>query len=99
MPLKNKLPGLFLALMVLGGGDVLGAGGPPGDLGVDAPELARPGPAAVGVRALALIDRKQEAVLNYDATTHQFPKENRELTVDLWYPAQVAAGAPRETYV
>jgi predicted dienelactone hydrolase len=98
MPLKNKLPGLLLALMVLSGGDTLAAGGRPGELGVDAPELAHLGQFAVGVRTLALIDRAQEQVLNYDAATHQFPKENRQLTVDLWYPAQVAAGAARETY-
>src|ERR1700753_121161 len=98
MSWASKLPALLLAVMVLGGRDARAAG-PPSEFGVDAPELAHLGRFAVGVRTLALIDRKQEDVLDYDIGTHQFPRINRPLTVDLWYPARVAAGAARETYI
>jgi predicted dienelactone hydrolase len=97
MPLKPNLAALFLTVAMLGVAPVFAAG-PPSEFGVDAPELARLGQMAVGVRTLTLIERKQEAVLSFDAGTRSFQKENRSLTVDLWYPAQVAAGATREVY-
>jgi predicted dienelactone hydrolase len=97
MPLKPNLPLLFLAVAMLGVGPGLAAA-PPSEFGGDAPELAHLGPFAVGVRTLGLVERKQEEVLNFDAATRSFPKGNRSLTVDLWYPAQVAAGATREVY-
>jgi predicted dienelactone hydrolase len=50
--------------------------------GVDAPELAHPGRFQVGVRTIALVDAAQI----------------RELNVDVWYPADVAAVASPETY-
>jgi predicted dienelactone hydrolase len=80
-------------------GDHSRAAGPPSEFGVDAPELAHLGQYSVGVRTLGLVERKQDEVLNFDASTHSFPKVNRPLTVDLWYPAQVATGAHREVYV
>jgi len=97
MTLQAKLPALFLAVVVLGAGP-LRAAGPPSQFGVDAPELARPGELAVGVRTLALVQRNQEEVLAFDAAKGAFPKSNRALTVDLWYPATPAAGAQREIY-
>jgi predicted dienelactone hydrolase len=97
MPRNPNLAALFLTVVMLGTGAVLAAG-PPSEFGVDAPELARLGRFAVGVKTLGLIERKQESVLGFDAATRSFPKENRSLTVDLWYPAQVAAGAAREVY-
>jgi len=97
MTLQAKLPALFLAVVVLGAGP-LRAAGPPSQFGVDAPELARLGELAVGVRTLALVQRNQEEVLAFDAAKGAFPKSNRALTVDLWYPATPAAGAQREIY-
>ncbi len=67
-------------------------------LGPDAPELARPGPFSVGVRTLPLVERDQPDVLAFDPKTGRAPKRDRELTVDLWYPAVPAPGAPTETY-
>jgi predicted dienelactone hydrolase len=97
MTWQAKLPALFLAVAVLGAGP-LRAAGPPSQFGVDAPALARLGDSAVGVRTLALVQRNQEDVLAFNPANGSFPKGNRALTVDLWYPATVAAGTQRETY-
>jgi predicted dienelactone hydrolase len=97
MTLQSKLPALFLAVAVLGAGPV-GAAGPPSQFGVDAPELARLGELAVGVRTLALVQRNQEEVLAFNPANGSFPKSNRALTVDLWYPAAPSTGAQREIY-
>jgi predicted dienelactone hydrolase len=66
--------------------------------GIDAPELARLGHFQVGVRTFALVDAAQVDVLAFDPATGTAPKRDRQLTVDLWYPAEVAAGASPETY-
>jgi predicted dienelactone hydrolase len=97
MMCKAALPVLFLALALLGACPA-GAAGPPSQYGVDAPELARLGELAVGVRTLALVQRKQEEVLSFNPANGSFPKSDRTLTVDLWYPALVPAGAQREVY-
>ena len=97
MTLQAKLPALFLAVAVLGAGP-LRAAVAPSQFGVDAPELARLGEFAVGVRTVALIQRNQEDVLAFDPANSSFPKGSRALTVDLWYPAAPASGAQRETY-
>ena len=97
MTLQARLPALFLAMVVLGAGP-LRAAAPPSQFGVDAPELAPLGELAVGVRTLALIQRNQEDVLAFDPAKGSFPKSNRALTVDLWYPAAPSSGAQREVY-
>jgi len=74
------------------------AGEPPSRPGVNAPELARLGTHAVGVRTLVLVDRDQPDVLAFDPKSGVAPKRDRSLTVDLWYPAQPAKGAVPETY-
>jgi len=94
---KAKLPALILAFALLGAGPATGAG-PPSQFGVDAPELARLGGFAVGVRTLALVQRKQEEVLSFNPANGSFQKSDRTLTVDLWYPALVPEGAVREVY-
>lgn len=72
---------------------------PPSVFGVDAPELARPGPFGVGYRTLPLVERDQLDVLAVDPKTGGFARHDRKLTVDLWYPAaQPAPGAARQTY-
>jgi predicted dienelactone hydrolase len=75
-----------------------GTSGPPSQFGIDAPELARLGSSAVGVRSLVLVQRKQDDLLSFNPADHSFTKADRELTVDLWYPAVVTEGAKRETY-
>jgi predicted dienelactone hydrolase len=92
---KAKLPVLILAFARLVP-CFAGPSGPPSEFGVDAPELARLGDSAVGVRTLALVQRKQEDVLSFAGGS--FQKGDRALTVDLWYPAVVPEGAKRETY-
>src|SRR6202045_1075780 len=98
---KAALPVLsffFWPAFGLLGASPAGAAGPPSQFGVDAPELARLGELAVGVRTLALVQRKQEEVLSFNPANSSFPKSDRALTVDLWYPALVPAGAQREVY-
>jgi predicted dienelactone hydrolase len=60
-----------------------GAGEAPSVPGIDAPELAALGDAAVGVTTLELADAA---------------RSDRRIPVDLWYPAAVPAGAMPETY-
>lgn len=72
---------------------------PPSVFGVDAPELAPPGPFSVGVRTVSLVEHSQRDVLAIDPKSGSAPKRDRNLTVDLWYPASAAPDAPRETYL
>ena len=71
---------------------------PPSRPGVDAPELARLGPEAVGVRTLTLVQREQPDVLAIDAASGVIPRRDRTLVVDLWYPARPAGGAKPAIY-
>jgi predicted dienelactone hydrolase len=71
---------------------------PPSRPAIDAPELARLGDAAVGVRTITLIDRNQPDVLAIDPTTNQPALHDRVLTVDIWYPARTLPGATPATY-
>jgi predicted dienelactone hydrolase len=65
---------------------------------VDAPELARLGSYGVGVRTVELVHAAQADVLAFDAAAGVAPKHDRKLKVDVWYPAEVPAGAAAETY-
>jgi predicted dienelactone hydrolase len=78
-------------------GDALSAG-PPSQFGVDAPELARLGDFAVGVRTMKLVEPDQVDVLSYASGTDAVSRRDRALTVDLWYPAQPAPRARRAVY-
>lgn len=69
------------------------ADGAPSRPGVDAPELARLGDFAVGVRTIELVHAAQADVLAFDAATGTAPSRDRRLAVDVWYPARPAAGA------
>src|SRR5450631_4083297 len=95
---------MLLLAIVFGCGPAL-AGDPPSRFGVDAPELARLGDQAVGVRTLHLVQHGQIDVLAFDAATGSAPLVDRALTVELWYPArpqpkrrpvQYAASLPSE---
>jgi len=88
---------ILLALLVVCAGQVL-AGGPPSRYGVDAPELARLGEFAVGVRTLHLVQHGQADVLAFDAAKGAAPLVDRLLTVELWYPAHPSPKAARVQY-
>jgi predicted dienelactone hydrolase len=70
----------------------------PSRFGVDAPELARLGRYAVGVRTLHLREAAQADVLAFDASSGKAPLRERDLTVDVWYPAVTRAGAAPWVY-
>ncbi len=74
------------------------AGEPPSRYGVDAPELARLGPYAVGVRTLQLHQAAQADVLAFDPGHGAAPLRDRELGVDLWYPAKPKPHAAAVVY-
>jgi predicted dienelactone hydrolase len=65
---------------------------------VDAPELARLGELAVGVRTTALVQRDQPVLWPLPAAGAAPMLADRTITVDLWYPAAAAHGAAPETY-
>ncbi len=90
----------FVPILVLGLAMAAGAVAreAPSRPGVDAPELAHLGQFDVGVRMFSIAQVKQIDVLAFDPATGAAPKRDRELTVDLWYPATLAAGASPETY-
>jgi predicted dienelactone hydrolase len=90
-------PGLAV-FFLLGFAVAAAARDAPSRPGIDAPELARLGHWQVGVRTFALVDAAQVDVLAFDPATGTAPRRDRQLTVDLWYPAKVAAGASPETY-
>jgi predicted dienelactone hydrolase len=91
------LTGLCLAAWVLPGMSAAWGADPPSRFGVDAPELAKLGPYAVGVRTLKLSDPAQPDVLAFDAAQGAQLRD-RELGVELWYPAKPRPGAEREIY-
>ena len=57
----------------------------------DAPELARFGELAVGVRTVAVTDAERPDVLNM-RNGEDTPLYERSLTLEIWYPAQLSAG-------
>jgi len=61
-----------------------------GDAMPDAPELAARGEYKVGVRTLEFINKNQPDVLN--AVEGVAPMYDRDLKVEIWYPAELAAG-------
>ena len=74
------------------------AAAPPALFGVDAPELARLGSYAVGIKTLHFREADQPDVLAFDPSSGKAPLRVRELTVDLWYPATPTAGAAAAVY-
>lgn len=57
----------------------------------DAPELARHGEFAIGVRTVEVVDADRPDVLNM-RRDEDTPRYDRSLTLEIWYPAQLAAG-------
>lgn len=65
--------------------------------GADAPELARRGTHAVGVRTVELVHPGQVDILKFDRETGKAPLYDRPLTVEVWYPASIPAGQQEQT--
>jgi predicted dienelactone hydrolase len=76
----------------------LAAAEPPSHYGIDAPALAALGSYAVGVRELQLRNPAQADPLTYDATRGTAALRDRELAVELWYPAHPTEPAKAVSY-
>lgn len=74
------------------------AADPPSKPGIDAPELARLGEHAVGVRTLSFTQPGQVSLWPLPDAEEPPARSDRVLVVDLWYPAEPAAGAAAESY-
>lgn len=61
----------------------------------DAPTLAAPGDHPVGVRTLEFVNHDQIDIVNI-TEGEEHPRYDRELTVEIWYPAAEGAGAQGE---
>jgi predicted dienelactone hydrolase len=70
----------------------------PSRTGIDAPELAALGRYAVGVRSVTLVDRNQLDLDAIDPKTGVPAQRDRNLKVEIWYPAVAVAGATPVTY-
>lgn len=71
---------------------------PPSVPRIDAPQLARLGPYAVGFRSVTIIHNDQPDLLHADPATGRVPLYSRALKVDLWYPAKARRSAVPVTY-
>ena len=89
---------ILLAMSALLMSAPLPATTPPSIPGADAPALAAPGPFGVGFRTVTVTNPAQPDLLRADLETGAVPLHDRTLVVDIWYPATVAATAPRVTY-
>ena len=67
-----------------------------GDARPDAPELAARGALQVGVRTLVAEHADQLDILHATEATPN-PRYTRKLTLEIWYPAQLAAGQKEHT--
>lgn len=90
--------GVALALMIIGPAVAQSAAGPDyyGDARPDAPSLAPRGTLAVGVRTQTVTHADQVDILHVDAT-HPDARGTRKLTLEIWYPARLAAGQTEHT--
>ncbi len=70
----------------------------PSSPGVDAPELAKLGPYAVGFRTITLVNERQPDLENVDSSKAEVSLMDRTLEIDIWYPARVAKGAKTVIY-
>lgn len=74
---------------------------PPNDIysvpPVDAPELARRGPHAVGVRTEHVNNPGQVDIVHWNEMTGKAPLYDRPLTLEIWYPATIPAGQQERT--
>jgi predicted dienelactone hydrolase len=86
MLMKLKFLLVVLIILVAGAGYAQESEFVFGDALPDAPELAARGTYAVGVRTLTWVNPKQVDIL------HGGAEYDRELTVEVWYPAELAEG-------
>ncbi|MDX2136805.1 MAG: dienelactone hydrolase [Chloroflexota bacterium] len=85
-----------LLILVTGAAMAQGEGFVIGDALPDAPELAARGEYGVGVRTLTLTNPDQIDILNL-SEANPTATYDRELTVDVWYPAVIPDGAEQLT--
>jgi len=88
-----------LSMVFLGLATMLNAlaGVPPSQPEVDAPELARLGSYAVGVKTITLVQHDQADLLAFVA--HRATRRaDRVLAVDIWYPAAAGQAAATDDY-
>jgi predicted dienelactone hydrolase len=93
----QRIPACFLGLGLAFAGCAL-AQDAPSRPRVDAPELAHLGHFGVGVRTIELVQAAQADVLAFDPASGTVPRRDRRLTVDVWYPADIAGDARPVTY-
>jgi predicted dienelactone hydrolase len=65
--------------------------------GPEAPELARRGSYAVGVRTVDIVHRNQVDILKFDRATGKAPLYDRPLRIEVWYPATIPSGMEEKT--
>jgi predicted dienelactone hydrolase len=65
--------------------------------GPEAPELAKRGAFAVGVRTVDIVHRNQVDILKFDKATGKAPLYDRPLKIEVWYPATIPAGKEEKT--
>lgn len=94
---QRRLSCALLALCLVTVTPAFAAGTPHG-LYIDAPELAAPGEHAVGVRSLTMVEPDQLDLGSFDPATGTAPKRDRNLKVELWYPAKATPGAKPVVY-
>ncbi len=95
-----KLPTVSTALLALVGVLQLRAQQAPVFYSVppaDAPELARRGESAVGVRTIDLSNPGQPDILKFDKESGKAPLYDRPLKIEVWYPAVLPSGAVERT--
>ena len=93
MLLKLRLS--WLLLVCLAG---VASAAPLSEPGIDAPELAKLGTHAVGVRSIELVDRVQPNIATASLSGLATAATDRVLAVDIWYPAKPRAGAKPVQY-
>jgi predicted dienelactone hydrolase len=71
---------------------------PPSIPGADAPELAAMGADGVGFRTITLVHKAQPDFQAIDVKTGVVPLRDRNLIVDIWYPASIVKGAKPVIY-
>lgn len=71
---------------------------PPSRPGVDAPELAQLGSFAVGVRTLELVNHRWPSINGALAAGGTVPRQDRHVTVDVWFPAAAGTHARPVSY-
>src|SRR4029453_6429875 len=59
----------------------------------DAPDLAKHGAHAIGVRTIEVVNKDQIDIVNVTAGKEP-PRYDRKLTLEVWYPAAIRAGTP-----